>query len=354
MASFLFWDSTCQRPYDSWTIRNEASGGTESSLARIAEALDAQVVQHNRPVASGRYLPPGVVAGVDCVVVNRDPRALPSVRRRYPDARLLLWVHDQIHPGSKRGRRLAAMAPLLRALTVEIVCVSDWQREGVLATLRREPGGECIRAHTIYNPIDPALAPDESVVDPDKLVFFSSPNKGLKFALEAFRAMRRRIPSLRLVIGNPGYKPDLRHRIEGVIALGPQPQARIHDEVRGALCTFAPNFVIPETFGLVFAESLALGTPVLTHDCGAASEIVGDRAQLLPVRAGQRAYEAVLGKWPSTMRSGPAWLADRLGLFDAYGERIRAWRDGARPRVVADPRFAQATVADQWQKLLSV
>jgi glycosyltransferase involved in cell wall biosynthesis len=353
MSAVLFWDPVCLDPYDSATIRSRASGGTESSLVRVAEALDARVVQHNRTEAHGRYLPPGVFPGIDCVVVNRDPAALPELRQRYPDARLLLWLHDQIRPGSTRGRRLAAMVPQLRALSVEIVCVSNWQREAVLATLRRVPGGESIRAHAIYNPIDSALAPDDGAFDPDKLVFFSSPNKGLKFALEAFQAMRRRIPGLRLVIGNPGYKPDLRHRIEGVTALGPQPQVRIHDEVRGALCTFAPNFVIPETFGLVFAESHALGTPVLTYDCGAASEIVGDRAQLLPVRTAHRAYEAVLGKWPSTLRRGPAWIADRLGLFDACTERIRAWRDGARPRVEADPRFALAAVAGQWRNLLS-
>lgn len=353
MAPILFWDPSCLRPYDGSTIRSQASGGTESTLARIAEALDAHVVQHNRLDDNGRYHPPGRLAGITHVVVNRDPGALATVRTLYPDARLLLWVHDQIRAGSTRGRRLASMAALLREQSIDIVCVSDWQRGGVLDALRHSRDGQGIRVHRIYNPIDAALAPDSSAVDPDKLVFFSSPNKGLKFALDAFQAMRRRVPALRLVVGNPGYKRGLRADIDGVTYIGPQPQARMHAEVRTALCTFSPNIAIPETFGLVFAESMALGTPILAHDCGAAGEVIGDHEQLLPVDAWHRAYEGLLADLPPGWRRGPARIADRLGWFDAYVERIHRWRAGDRPTTGPDPRFRLATVADQWRALLA-
>ena len=142
-------------------------------------------------------------------------------------------------------------------------------------------------------------------------------------------------------------------RLEGVEYLGAQPQARIHHEVRGALCTFFPNFVIPETFGLVFAESHALGTPVLTHDCGAALEVVGDPRQVLPVAPASRRYEAALRHLRGPWRALPARLAAAAGLFDAYLERIAAWRAGARPHSAPDPRFRLSTVAAQWRTLLS-
>ena len=353
MNSVLFWDPSCVRPYDTRTVLHEAIGGSESSLSRVADALDAYVIQHNRPEACGRYRPPGRIPGITHVVISRDARALPGVREIYPDARYTLWVHDQINPGSTRGRRLASMAAVLRDLSVTIICVSDAQRRGVEATLQRMDVGDRVRAHTIYNPVDGALTPDGSPVDRDKLVFFSSPNKGLKFTLDAFRAIRRQMPELRLLVGNPGYKIDKPARIEGVSWLGPQPQSRIHAEVRTALCTFCPNFVIPETFGLVFAESMALGTPVLTHDCGAASEIIGDREQVLPVTCWHRAYERALGGMSSRFRGGPARLAEQLGLFDPYIERIRAWRAGARPHTGPDSRFALAAVADRWRALLA-
>ena len=352
MSATLFFDPTCQQPYDTRTLRDQAMGGTEATVTRVADALDALVAQHNRTEVYGRYRAPEKNPSVTSVVINRDSRALPQVRELYPNARVYLWLHDQLKPGSKRAGWLASTAGLLRELEVTIVCVSDSQRRGVEAALRSMRLGD-LPTRTIYNPIDDALAPDDSPVDKNKLVFFSSPNKGLKFTLDAFRALRRRMPDLRLVVGNPGYKVRKSVLIDGVEYLGPQPHARMHAEVRTALCTFFPNFVIPETFGLVFAESNAVGTPVLTHDCGAAVEVLGDRSQILPVTVADRAYEVLLSHVSPGWRAGPARVAASLGMFDVYAERIEGWRDGGRPRVGPDPRFRLAAVADQWRALLA-
>ncbi len=311
-------------------------------------------MQHNRTEATGSYLPPGKIDGIEHVILNRDSRALPLMRELFPRAKTYLWVHDQLNPGSKRGRRLASTAQHLRQLGVTVICVSDSQRRGVEATLRRIGVDDCVTARTIYNPVDDDLVPDDSAVDDRKLVFFSSPNKGLAYSLDAFRALRRRMPDLRLQVGNPGYKIRRSATIPGVEYLGPLPQERIHKEVRSALCTFFPNFVLPETFGLVFAESKAVGTPVLTHDCGAAAEIVGDPRQVLPVTFGERAYETTLSNFSPAWRSWPAKVADRLGLFDPYIERIREWRAGGRPVVAPDPRFRLTAVADQWRAMLGI
>ncbi|MBS0388084.1 MAG: glycosyltransferase family 4 protein [Proteobacteria bacterium] len=352
MPSVLFYDPLCREPYDSDTLRERASGGTEATVTRIADAIGARVAQHNRSVDNGRYRRPARIEGIEQVVVVRDSRALPMLRELYPHARFYLWVHDQMNPGSKRARRLGSTASVLRELAAQVICVSNTQRERVEATLHAIGVGDRVSARTIYNPVADGLAPDGAPVDVDRLVFFSSPNKGLAYALDVFAALRRRTPSLRLLVGNPAYKRGRDAGRDGVEYLGPQPQARMHDHVRGALCTFAPNFVLPETFGLVYAESHALGTPVLAHDCGAAAEVINDPRQLLPVRAAYRGYENAVRGLPAGWRRGPAWLADRLGLFDAYHERIGAWRAGARPRVTADPRFKLATVAAQWRALL--
>jgi glycosyltransferase involved in cell wall biosynthesis len=352
MKTTLFFDPACKQPYDTRTLLQQAMGGTEATVTRVADALEALVVQHNRTEVCGRYRVPEKTPEITSVVINRDSRALPQVRELYPNARVYLWLHDQFRPGSKRAGWLASTADLMRDLAVTIVCVSDTQRRGVEAALRTMGLGD-LRTHTIYNPIDDALAPDGSAVDVSKLVFFSSPNKGLKFTLDAFRAMRRQMPDLRLVVGNPGYKVRRSVLIEGVDYLGSQPQSRMHAEVRTALCTFFPNFVIPETFGLVFAESNAVGTPVLTHDCGAAVEVLGDRSQVLPVTAADRVYETLLHNVSPGWRAGPARVAESLGMFDVYTERIRAWRAGARPSVRPDPRFRLTAVAGQWRELLA-
>lgn len=353
MSAVVFFDPVCSCPYDTETLRRQAMGGTEATVVRVADALGALVVQHNRASASGRYLPPRRDPAITRVIVNRDSRALRTVRELYPNARIHLWLHDRVRPRSKRGRRIAEDANILRDLGVHVVCVSDTQRHAVEAALRWMGVADRVPACTIYNPVDDELRPDGSPVDDRKLVFLSSPNKGLKFTLDAFRAARRAMPDLRLIVGNPGYKMGEVAPLDGVEFLGPQPQERIHAQVRTALCTFFPNFVIPETFGLVFAESQALGTPVLTHDCGAALEILRDPAQVLPVTAAKRVYEGLLGGCPTGWRRWPARMAAGLGLFDIYVERIRAWRAGARPVTGPDPRFRLSAVTERWHEILT-
>ncbi|MGH8210903.1 MAG: hypothetical protein ACREU6_15185, partial [Steroidobacteraceae bacterium] len=136
MSSTLFFDPACQRPYDTRTLRQQAMGGTEATVIRVADALEALVVQHNRNEIYGRYRPPERMPEITSVIINRDSRALPRVRDLYPNARVYLWLHDQLKRGSKRAGWLASTADLLRETGVTIVCVSDSQRRGVEAVLR--------------------------------------------------------------------------------------------------------------------------------------------------------------------------------------------------------------------------
>src|ERR1700674_326561 len=110
MSSVLFYDPVCRQPYDTRTLRTQAMGGSEATLTRVADALEAFVIQHNRAEDWGRYRQPQRIPGITSVIVNRDSRALPLVRARYPDARAYLWLHDQLNPGSRRARWLAGTA----------------------------------------------------------------------------------------------------------------------------------------------------------------------------------------------------------------------------------------------------
>src|SRR3984893_5071186 len=186
MSPVLFYDPLCQQHYDTRALRTEAMGGSEAPLTRVADALDAFVIQHNRAEDWGRYRRPQRISGITSVIVNSDSRALPLVRARYPAARASLWPRDQLNPCSRRARWLPGTAELLRQMAVTVVCVSDSQRRGVEATLRGIGVGEQVRALTIYNPVDDTLMPDGTPVDERKLIFFSSPNKGLNFTLDAF------------------------------------------------------------------------------------------------------------------------------------------------------------------------
>ena len=72
--SVLFFDPRCPRPYTARTFEQSGLGGTEATTIRVAEALDAIVIQHNRTEADGRYRPPpGACADIRHVVVLQDP-----------------------------------------------------------------------------------------------------------------------------------------------------------------------------------------------------------------------------------------------------------------------------------------
>ena len=137
MSSVLFYDPVCRAPYDTRTVSTQALGGSEATLARVADALGAWVIQHNRTDDWERYRPPQALPGITTVIVNREPRALADLGSLYPQAQLYLWLHDRMRPGGRRARALGAQAAALGRLQVRVVCVSDWQRADVEATLAR-------------------------------------------------------------------------------------------------------------------------------------------------------------------------------------------------------------------------
>lgn len=342
----LFVDVKSSTPFDSHIMRSVGIGGTEGSVVRVAEALardhEVAVAQLGREratqVGGVTYLPlqeaPFGGTEPDCVVAVRKHRLVTTYRRRFARARLYCWIHNW-----QRTEVVLKRAGLVRA-QAGLVTVSDTHR---LHTERRINGalGRAmgiaalapgrLAVHRIYNPIDDALAPDDTPVDRNLLVYLSTANKGLERVLRRFGEVRRRMPAMRLRVAGTDPR-QIEHALPGCARLAAQPgveivgrvpQARMLRLTRAALCVFYPQDVHPETFGLVFAESNAVGTPVLAHDFGAAREILGDPAQLVDARDG----EAVV-------------------------RRIEAWRNGARPRVAARPEFRCATVAAAWRRLL--
>lgn len=336
MTRTLIIDPIATSPYDDETLRTRALGGTEATVLRVAGGL-----ARSRPVTVAqsartrerhggdhvRYVPWDFKRGlpdrddVSSVIVVRAHKVLPRVRRQHPDAGLFLWMH--CFPGTRR-RILGAMA-CREGCTV--VTVSQHHRRVVLEHVTRDDPRVAreLRIQTIYNPVDDHLMPDGTACDPDKLVFLSSPHKGLDQVLSAFRAVRASIPSMRLYVANPGYlERALPGDLRQVIPLGKLPHDEVIRHTREALCLFYPQHVFPETFGLVFAEANAVGTPVLTHPLGSAEEVAGTPSEQL-VDASDH---------------------------DAIVERLARWRAGGRPHVRVDPRFRLSSVVGAWEDLL--
>lgn len=309
----LFFDPCTPRPYDLNTLQTEAMGGTEATIVRLAEAMDAQVEQHNRITTSGRYLPAGSVKDADHVVCVRGAGSLNPLKARFPNAKFYLLLEDL------PTRDLTDNIEGIRAVKPIIVPVSDWHLNVVKDYLGQWEHG--CRIKRVYNPVDDDLRPDQTPVDPTKLVFFSSPHKGLAHTLKMFACLK----GYTLYIANPGYIEDYDVTKESkVVNLGPLSHRDIVNHVRTALCVFYMNYVFPETFGIVFAEANAVGTPVLTSNIGAAKEILWHPTETIDVQN----VRAVM-------------------------ERLQSWQQGNRPKVKVRPEFRLKVVVEAWRRLFN-
>jgi glycosyltransferase involved in cell wall biosynthesis len=258
-------------------------------------------------------------------------------RRFNRDAPVFLWYHDwydsvgSVTPLKKKLQsQLRADAHVLlhnlgRVTAVGVSRVHAQNLRDHLAEARTVGWlAPRVRVDFVYNPVAENLTRSEVPYDPTKLVFFSAAWKGLDMVLSAFEAVRKAMPDMRLYVASPGYDYDVAkgRADENVTFLGKLSHAEVIDEVRSALCVFYPANVVPETFGIVFAESHAIGTPVLAHPFGAATELLS---------------------------------ADELvdaNDIDAVVKRVRAWREGARPVVSSRSELALSNVVDAWERLL--
>ncbi|MFU8863550.1 MAG: glycosyltransferase [Rhodobacterales bacterium] len=327
-----FVDPCSADGYDLPDIARGGLGGTEATVLRVAAALrqdfDVTLYQNNR---AGRFwseagdLQPleqvyRTAAGSlgTIVVINRWKVAL-KLRKLHPDAAIYLWMH--IYPGRHNRKMGAALA----AAGITVIAVSQTHANALTTFM-----GEVSRASetppvkVIYNPLADDLRPDSTPRDPNRLLFASSPHKGLAEVFEQFRTLRACIPELTLAVADPGYLRWATGPVpEGVIFLGSLSHPALIRQLRRSLCLFYPQTTFAETFGLVLAEANAVGTPALAHaGLGANDEVLCDTDQRIDAH-------------------DPAQIA----------ARIQAWRRNP-PRVTANPGFRLSAVARNWTRLL--
>jgi glycosyltransferase involved in cell wall biosynthesis len=318
------------------------------TVVRVAEKLGEEhnvwVVQLRRQTATAtanvQYAGPDALDRIspDAVVAVRNPICLPELRRRFPNARLLLWVHDWLFQPrtfiSKLIRRYLVIrgARLLTRTKTVVIAVSSAHREHLQGLIHGHfPAnlfGRGVKSLYIYNPVCVASDDSEAQVDIDKLIYFSAPFKGLHVVLPVFRKVSQFFPDMKLHVAMPPYSslsPEMQEavRAPNVVDLGRLDQPTVLNHVRTSLCCFYPADVWPESFGLVFGESNAVGTPVLAHPFGSAPEVLTEEQ-----------------------------LCDAHDL-DEIVKRLRRWREpGKRPKVQLRPEFMIDHVANRWNEVL--
>lgn len=304
-------------------------GGTEATVLKIIDALQDdfrfQLFQAKAKACGGPEtcaVQPLENAFKDSpcqvfLVINSWKVAC-RLRRFHPDVPISVWLH--VHP----GRHNRHMGRALAEANINVICVSQSHAQQLEAFLS---SGPLPSIGHIWNPIAEDLTADETPRDPNRLLFSSSPHKGLAQVLRQFEALRERLPDLTLEVADPGYLPwDVGRIPDGVWLRGSLPHDRLIARMRRSLCLFFPQSSFAETFGLVIAEANAVGTPVLVQKgLGANDEVVCGADQLI----------------------------DGTDL-DQLESRIRQWQSQF-PTVTTHPEFRLCNVAQMWrQKLLEM
>ncbi len=210
---------------------------------------------------------------------------------------LACWVADgpivaTVHTANPRSR---AMHAAYLALQTALEKISGWiaVSEAARTTLVEHMGGDAVlipNGVTIsrYENVGPLPGwPGEGGV----LGFLGrmdEPRKGLDVLLGAFEMLAGERPGLRLLVAGPGDLDDVRSRVPGVfrdrlILLGQVSQedkARFYHSV-DVFC--APN-TGGESFGIVLAEAMAAGAPIVASDIDAFRRVLrgGLAGELFP------------------------------------------------------------------------
>jgi glycosyltransferase involved in cell wall biosynthesis len=205
--------------------------------------------------------------------------------RRGREARLLSHQHGQLY--RSQGRRVEAMLDrLLTPRFDRIAACSEDVRQFLL-------GSYAVAAEdvvTIHNGWQGTPGDDVGLADRPTAVCVANlrQEKGHAVLLDAWPEVLRAVPNAELVLVGDG---PLRNEIEAIIA-----RAGLQDSVRllGAVSDVWPHlaqahvFVLPtlhEPFGIVAAEAMAAGLPVVASDVGGLPEFVapGVNGELVPV-----------------------------------------------------------------------
>ena len=296
-------------PY-SWDV----PGGVQQHIRDLAEALielghDVSVIA---PADEDRPLPPYVVPTGRAMPVPYNgsvarlsfgPLSTRGVRRWLRDGAFdVLHVHEPtvpslpllacwvasgpivatVHTAMPRSRILLATQPVLRTALEKIVgriAVSEAARSTFVEHLGGDavliPNGVATRRYRHAEPLDGWPGEGGAI---GFLGRMDEPRKGLPVLLRAFEVLAPARPGLRLLIGGNGDADEQRDRLpeelrERAVFLG-----EVSEEDKVRLLHSVDVFCSPntggESFGIVTAEAMAAGLPIVASDLPAFRDVL--------------------------------------------------------------------------------
>ncbi|MFB4302682.1 glycosyltransferase family 4 protein [Actinomadura sp. NTSP31] len=228
---------------------------------------------------------------------------------------LACWAADgpivgTFHASYERSRALSVTAPILRSALEKIngrIAVSEAARTSLVEHLGGDavliPNGVATERYAMADPLPGWPGRSDTPRGAEALGFLGrmdEPRKGLPVLLRAFEILGRRRPGLRLLLAGPGdaddvaarVSPELRDRVVVLGMVSEEEKIRAYHSVEVFV---APN-VGGESFGIVLAEAMSAGAPILASDIEAFDRVLlGGRAGALFTAGDHEALAAAAG-----------------------------------------------------------
>jgi phosphatidyl-myo-inositol alpha-mannosyltransferase len=245
---------------------------------------------------------------------------------------LACWVADgpivaTVHTATPRSRIMHAAYPALQTALEKItgrIAVSEAARTTLVEHMGGDavliPNGVTVSRYEKATPL-PGWPGEGGTLG--FLGRMDEPRKGLEVLLRAFAELAVQRPGLRLLIAGPGDTGDvldkvptpLRPRVVLLGQVSEEDKARVYHSV-DVFC--APN-TGGESFGIVLAEAMAAGAPIVASDLDAFRQVLrGGRAGELFETGNSAALAAAAGR----LLDDPE---RRATLSEAAAEAVRAY-----------------------------
>jgi phosphatidyl-myo-inositol alpha-mannosyltransferase len=320
-------------PY-SWDV----PGGVQEHIRDLAEALidlghDVSVIS---PAEDDAVLPGYVVPAGRAVAVPYNgsvarlafgPLTANRVRRWIKDGNFdILHVHEPAapslsllavwaatdqpivataHTASVRSRVMHAAEPMLRSALEKIngwIAVSEAARSTLVRHLGGDavliPNGVSVSRYEKAEPLPGWPGPGGAI---GFLGRMDEPRKGLSVLLHAFELVGAQRPDLRLLVAGPGDLVEVAGKVpaqlrDRVVLLGQVSEA-VKVQVYHSVDVFCAPNTGGESFGIVLAEAMAAGAPIVASDLDAFRRVLrGGRAGELFENGDSAALAVAIGR----------------------------------------------------------
>jgi len=295
VASLVVVDLLAQ-PYDEASMLHAPLGGSQSAVLdtciSLAEQTDTVLfngVSHPRTFGRLRIEPQTQITLAELAnarwivfVSWVTDKGLAQLPLRKGGPKVALWAH---HDMDQQAVQFLARPAGAHAFS-RYLFVSRWQRDRYVARFGIAPEATSVIGNPYCARALAAIDPCEKTFDRPRLIYTSTPFRGLSVLADAFPLFRETWPDAELSVlsgmelyGSPDNAPyrDLFQKIErtaGMTLFKPSGKLELYRRLGDAnLFTFPSTF--PETFCIAALEARVLGNPLLLARLGALPEIFG-------------------------------------------------------------------------------